>query len=304
MTVHTDPSQSIANKQRRSRRPVKPAHPAAKTTSQILLLLTGCLIVAVSFNLFFVSGGIASGGVSGISILVQRTMGIVPAYTQWALNVPLFLAGLLVFGKRFALQTLLGSFVLPLFVLLTSGWPPPTHNPLLAAIYGGIGVGIGLGLVFRGRGSTGGLDLAAQLLQRYTGLRLGLALPLFDGMVIVAAGLIISPENALYALIALFVTSKTIDIMQTGLLVSKVAFIISSRSEEIGASVLRDLDRGMTRLQAQGGYTGAERPVLMVVVRQNEVSRLKLLVQTIDPDAFVIISDTAEVLGQGFQRTE
>jgi len=299
-----DKKEASSGVRRRRRASRGQAHPAAKLASQLVLLLAGCLIVAVSFNLFFVAAGIASGGVSGISILVQRIWGIVPAYTQWALNVPLFLAGLFVFGKRFALQTLLGSFVLPLFVLLTSSWPPPTHNPLLAAIYGGIGVGIGLGLVFRGRGSTGGLDLAAQLLQRYTGLRLGLALPLFDGLVIVTAGLVISPENALYALIALFVTSKTIDIMQTGLLVSKVAFIISDRSEEIGASVLRDLDRGMTRLQAQGGYTGAERPVLMVVVQQNEVLRLKLLVQAIDPDAFVIISDTAEVLGQGFQRTE
>ncbi len=146
--------------------------------------------------------------------------------------------------------------------------------------------------------------MAAQLLHRYTGLRLGLALPLFDGMVIVAAGLIISPENALYALIALFVTSKTIDIMQTGLLVSKVAFIISSKTEEIGNSVLQDLDRGMTRLIAQGGYTGEERPILMVVVSQNEVSKLKSLVQAVDPGAFVIISDTAEVLGEGFKRTE
>nr|WP_245585835.1 YitT family protein [Paenibacillus pinihumi] len=282
----------------------RPVHPARKTAGQLLLLFLGCLFVAVSFNLFFVPNGIASGGVSGISILVQRTLGIVPAYTQWALNVPLFIAGLFVFGKRFALQTVLGSLVLPLFVLMTSSWPSPTTNPLLAAIYGGIGVGVGLGLVFRGRGSTGGLDLAAQLLHRYTGLRLGLALPLFDGMVIVAAGLIISPENALYALIALFVTSKTIDIMQTGLLVSKVAFIISSKTEEIGNSVLQDLDRGMTRLIAQGGYTGEERPILMVVVSQNEVSKLKSLVQAVDPGAFVIISDTAEVLGEGFKRTE
>nr|WP_233167734.1 YitT family protein [Paenibacillus roseus] len=291
-------------KRHRNRVHNRPIHPAKQAAGRILLLVLGCLFVAVSFNMFFVSNGIASGGVSGVSIIVQRTLGIVPAYTQWALNVPLFFAGLFVFGKRFALQTVLGSLVLPLFVLLTSHWSSPTSNPLLAAIYGGIGVGIGLGLVFRGRGSTGGLDLAAQLLHRYTGLRLGLALPLFDGMVILAAGLIISPENALYALIALFVTSKTIDIMQTGLLVSKVAFIISNKAEEIGESVLHDLDRGMTRLIAQGGYTGEDRPIVMVVVSQNEVPRLKSLVQAVDPRAFVIISDTAEVLGEGFKRTE
>ncbi|MFC3342761.1 YitT family protein [Paenibacillus abyssi] len=270
----------------------------------LFLLMLGSFVIAVSFNLFLLPGGIASGGVSGISILVQRVTGIPPAYTQWALNIPLFIAGLMMLGRRFALQTAIGSILLPLFVLLTADWPSPTHNALLAAIYGGIGVGIGLGLVFRGRGSTGGLDLAAQILHKYTGLRLGLAIACFDGLVIAAAGFIISPENALYALIGLFVTSKTIDVVQTGLLVSKVAFIISDKADLISTTVLNDLDRGLTKLDAHGGYTGEARSVLMVVVGQNEVSKLKLLVKSVDPAAFVIISDTAEVLGEGFKHTE
>jgi len=270
--------------------------------AQTVLLLLGATTIALSFNLFLLPSGVASGGVSGISILVERLLGLTPAVTQWALNIPLFLVGWGLLGRRFAAKTLIGSLVLPLLVLLTAQLPPPTHNPLLAAIYGGIGVGLGLGLVFRARSSTGGLDLAAQLLHRYTGLPLGLAVACLDGLVIAAAGIIISPENALYALIGLFVTSKTIDIVQTGLRVSKVAFIISAKADAIGDAVLHELDRGLTKLTALGGYTGESRTVLMVVLGQNEVTRLKLLVQAVDASAFVIISDTAEVLGEGFKR--
>ncbi|MFC4777799.1 YitT family protein [Paenibacillus sp. GCM10023252] len=267
----------------------------------IVQLIIGSFIVAVSFNLFLVPNGIASGGVSGISILVQRTLSITPAVTQWVINIPLFLVGLWLLGKRFAMKTALGTAVLPLFVLLTAHWPAPTENPLLGAIYGGIGVGLGLGLVFRGRGSTGGLDLAAQILHRYTGIPLGLAVVCFDGCVIIAAGIIISPEIALYALIGLYVTSKTIDLVQSGLQLSKVAFIISEETEALAQVILHDLDRGLTRLDGHGGYTGAGRTVMMVVVGQNEVPKLKQLVKAVDPGAFVIISNTAEVLGQGFK---
>lgn len=267
----------------------------------ILQVILGSLIVAVSFNLFLVPNGIASGGVSGISILLQRTLGYTPAYTQWAFNIPLFIAGLWLLGKRFALKTAIGSVLLPLFVLLSAEWPVPTDNALLAAIYGGIGVGLGLGLVFRGRGSTGGLDLAAQILHRYTGMPLGLAVVCFDGCVIIGTGIVISPEVALYALIGLFVTSKTIDIMQTGLAISKVAFIISDESEKLADAILHDLDRGLTKLDGHGGYTGQGRTVLMVVVGQMEVAKLKQLVRSVDPNAFVIISNTAEVVGQGFK---
>jgi uncharacterized membrane-anchored protein YitT (DUF2179 family) len=285
-------------KRRKSREQLSPRTMLAW---QIAQLLVGSAIVAVSFNMFMVPNGIASGGVSGLSILVQRLADITPAITQWAINIPLFFAGLWLLGRKFALKTALGSVLLPLFVLLTDGIHTPTHNPLLAAIYGGIGVGLGLGLVFRGGGSTGGVDLAAQILHKYTGLPLSLAVVCFDGCVIAAAGFIISPEIALYALIGLFVTSKTIDFVQTGLQLSKVAFVISDQSEQVADAILHDLDRGLTRLDGHGGYTGAGRTVLMVVVSQNEVPKLKQLVRAIDPNAFVIISNTAEVLGQGFK---
>ncbi len=274
--------------------------PRVRSLFSYLAMLLGSFFIASSFNLFLLPNRIASGGVSGISVILNTLTQINPAYTQWALNIPLFLAGVLVLGKQFGVKTAVGSVVLPLFVLLTAHWNAPTHDPLLASLYGGLGVGIGLGLVFRGRGSTGGLDVAAQIVHRVFGMRLGLAVAVLDGLVILSAGLFISLENALYALIGLFATSKTIDIIQTGFQTSKAAFIISKHPARVSNAILHELDRGLTKLQGVGGYTGDERPVLLTVVGQNEVVRLKILVRDADPDAFVIITNAAEVLGEGF----
>lgn len=275
--------------------------PSREMIWNITQVIIGSCILAASFNLFLAPNGIASGGVSGISILMLHVLEISPAITQWVLNIPLFISALWLLGKKFALNAALGSVVFPLFVLLTSNLAAPTDNPLLAAIYGGMGVGLGLAIVFRGGGSTGGLDLAAQILHRYTNLPYNLAVACFDGAVIIAAAIIISPENSLFALISLFVTSKTIDFVQNGLQLSKVAFIISERTVEIENEILHSLDRGFTKLQGQGGYTGETRNVLMVVVSQHEVSKLKRTVARLDPAAFIIISNTAEVLGEGFK---
>ncbi|MFD2671951.1 YitT family protein [Marinicrinis sediminis] len=268
---------------------------------EYVYLISGAAIIAISFNVFLNPNEIASGGVAGISIILRSYFNWEPAVVQWAINIPLFVAGLLLLGRRFGVKTAVGSVILPLFVLLTREWETPTHDPLLASLYGGICIGIGLGIVFRGRASTGGLDLAAQIIHKYTGLSLGLAIAILDGLVILTAGFVFSPEKALYALIGLFVTSKTIDVVQMGLSYSKVAFIISDLQTDIQKVVLEDLDRGLTRLTAHGGYTGTKREVLMVVVSQTEVSKLKALVKSVDPHAFIILSDTTEVLGEGFK---
>ncbi|MFE5324097.1 YitT family protein [Paenibacillus sp. NPDC056579] len=291
----------MRSRKRRTRNPaIRELGPTHRVMEYVLLLL-GSLLIAISFNMILSPNQVASGGVSGISIIVDQVFGIEPAFTQWALNIPLFLIGTWVLGKQFGLKTAVGSVLLPLLIYITRGLPPLTDNLLLASIYGGILIGMGLGLVFRGRGSTGGLDLAAQMIHRLTGLSLGLAVAALDGMVILTAGIVLSPEKAMYALIGLFVTSKTINVVQLGLSYSKVAFIISCKTEEIRGAILHELDRGLTQLKATGGYTGEERTVLMVVVGQTEVSRLKELVKFIDPGAFVIISDTNEVLGEGFK---
>lgn len=299
-----DTLESKENKETKSkpnRRLPKPVNRKLQMTIEYALVILGSFIVAISFNLFLLANQIASGGVSGISILVEQLTGIQPAFTQWGFNIPLFVIGTMLLGRRFGFKVLLSSIVLPLFVYLTRDWPAPTDNPLLASIYGGMGIGLGLGIVYRGRGSTGGLDLVAQIIHRFTGLSYPLSVAMLDGIVILCAGILLSPEKALYALIGLFVTSKMIDAVQVGFGFSKVAFIISAQTEPLTEAILHELDRGLTKWDGQGGFTKEGRTVLMVVVGQTEVSKLKAIVKRVDPTAFVIISNTNEVLGEGFK---
>ncbi|MBP2001765.1 uncharacterized membrane-anchored protein YitT (DUF2179 family) [Paenibacillus shirakamiensis] len=279
-----------------------PVHGPGRHALDSLMIVVGSFITALAFNMFLLPNHIASGGVSGLSVVVNSLFGIEPAYVQWALNIPLFAAGFFLLGRNYAIRSLLGTIILPLFVYLTKELPVPTTDPLLASLYGGIGVGLGLGIVFRGRGSTGGFSTLAQIIQKYSGLSLSTCVVLMDGLVITLAGFILSPEKALYALIGLYITGKIIDGVELGLNYTKVAYIIADRTEEISSAIFTHLDRGLTKLSARGGYTGDDRTVLMVVVGQSEVTRLKTLVQQLEPTAFVIISNAHEVLGEGFKR--
>lgn len=292
-------AQSVRTKRRE---PLIPVNGPVRQVADTLFIIVGSFIMALSFNLFFLPNQIAPGGVSGLSVLGEAWLGIEPAFTQWMLNIPLFILGFWLLGREYGVRSLLGSIILPLFVFISKDWIVPTSNPLLASIYGGIGVGIGMGLVYRGRGSTGGLTILAQLVQKYSGLSFSFSVVMLDGIVIMAAALVLSLEQALYALIGLYVTGKVIDAIELGFSFTKVAYIISDHTEPITKAILQDLDRGLTKLNAEGGYTGESRTVLMVVVGQSEIPRLKTVVQSVDPDAFVIISNAHEVLGEGFQK--
>ncbi|HAF99089.1 MULTISPECIES: YitT family protein [Paenibacillus] len=287
---------------KRRREPIIPINGPLRQTVDTIFIIAGSFIMALAFNLFFLPNHIASGGVSGLSVLVQAWLGIEPAFTQWALNIPLLFLAFGLIGREYGVRSLLGSVVLPLFVFLTKDWVIPLSNPLLASIYGGIGVGIGMGLVYRGRGSTGGLSIVAQLLHKYSGLAFSLCIVILDAIVISSAAMVLSLEQALYALIGLYVTGKVIDAIELGFSFTKVAYIISDHTEPITKAILEDLDRGLTKLTAEGGYTGEHRTVLMVVVGQSEIPRLKTVVQSVDPDAFVIIHNAHEVLGEGFRN--
>lgn len=278
--------------------------PAPKFASALeyINVLIGSAIIALAFNVFLLPNQIASGGVSGISTILLSIFGWEPAYVQWAFNIPLFIAGVVLLGKQFGVKTLVGTIFLPLVVFLTKNIDPWTNDALLGALFGGIVVGLGLGIVFRGNGSTGGTDLAAQIITKYTGLTLGTSVVLIDGLIVLSAALVFDIERGLYALIALYVTSKTIDLVQVGFGRSKTAMIITNKQEEVREGILNKIDRGVTKLSAYGGFTDYERPVLMCVVDQREFTKLKQLVKSLDPSAFVVVMDASEVLGEGFKR--
>lgn len=274
---------------------------AAALGVQMVYLTMGCLLMAISYNMFQHPHQIAAGGVTGLSTVLEYVTGLKPAISQWLINVPLLLAGAAVFGRGFAVKTVLGSVLLPLCILLTEGVPSLTDNMLLAAIYGGIGTGLGLGLIFKGNASSGGFTIVALLLNRKLGIGLGKALLILDFCVIFMAAIVFTPEKALYAWIGLFLTKKALELIHSAS-DSKVAFIITdqTREETLRAAILLELDRGLTRFTSWGGYTGEPRGVLMVVLRNADIAPLKKIVSTVDPQAFVILSEASEVYGQGF----
>lgn len=278
-------------------------NPKLELMLEYIYVIVGSSIVAIAFNLFLLPNKIASGGVSGISTITNYLLLWEPAFVQLALNVPLFIAGIVLLGRSFGVKSLVGTIVLPAIVFLTRDFEAVTMDPLLGALFGGVGVGLGLGIVFRGKASTGGVDLAAQIINKYTGLTLGTCVALMDGMVVIAAAIVFDIESGMYALIALFVTSKTIDLVQVGLGYSKMAIIITNKEVEMRQGILTVVNRGVTRLAAFGGYTDDERPILMCVVGQTEFTKLKQLVKSIDPSAFVVVTNAYEVLGEGFKRT-
>lgn len=272
------------------------------TFLEYVYVIAGAIVIALGFNLFLLPNQVASGGVSGISTILNGLFGWNAGLVQYAFNIPLFIAGVVILGKNFGLKSLVGTLTLPLVVILTQNIEAVTMNPLLGAIFGGIVVGAGIGLVFKGKASTGGTDLLAQIITKYTGLTLGTSVLLIDGIIAVSAAVVFDIEKGLYAIIGLYVTTKTIDIIQLGFSGSKMVYIISEKEDQIRETIYAEIDRGVTKVPAIGGYTQKERSMLMVVVYQTEFTRLKQVVQTIDPKAFVIVSDAYEVLGEGFKK--
>lgn len=272
------------------------------TVLEYVYVIAGAAVIALGFNLFLLPNQVASGGVSGISTILNGLFGWNAGLVQYAFNIPLFIAGVIILGKNFGAKSLVGTLTLPAIVILTQDWQPVTLNPLLGAIFGGIVVGSGIGLVFKGKASTGGTDLLAQIITKYTGLTLGTSVLLIDGIIAVSAAVVFDIEKGLYAIIGLYVTTKTIDIIQLGFSQSKMVYIISDQEEELRDTIYAQVNRGVTKVPAVGGYTHKERSMLLVVVYQTEFTRLKQVIQTVDPSAFVIVSDAYEVLGEGFKK--
>lgn len=274
-----------------------------KLIRDYLGITIGVILTALGLDMFLIPNKIAAGGVSGIGTILFYLFHIQVGLTMLIINIPLFLLSVKQLGIQIGMRSLYGTISLSIFIdLLAKKLPIPTHNPILAAVYGGILVGLGIGIVFKFKGTTGGTDLAAALIRRLTGHAVGFLLFTIDGMVIIAAGLVFNAELALLALITVYLTGRIIDFVQEGFNYAKAVFIISDDSNTIADAVLKQMDRGVTAMSGRGAFTGTDKDVLLSVVGRGEISRLKELVREIDPGAFVIVTDVHEVLGEGFKR--
>lgn len=267
-------------------------------------ILLGSVILAVAMNMFLIPHQLAAGGISGLAVILYHLFNLPVGLTIIVANVPLFIWAYTQLGPRVVLQSIIGTVFFSAAVELTAFLPVATNDIILSAVYGGVIMGIGVGLVFRFRGSTGGTTLLSLILNKTTGLSTGQTLLGGDLVVIVLAIFVFGGEAAMYAALALFVSSWVIDVVQEGLGLAKAAMIITSQGEAINNKLLQELGRGVTRLEAQGGYTGEGREVLLCVVTRRQTAHLKSIIHEADPGAFVIIGNATEVHGEGFKEVK
>lgn len=271
----------------------------------ILAILIGCAVFSVGFNLFLEPHGLNAGGVSGLAMIISektkfRSVGVINALC----NLPLFILGGWKIGKKFFIGSVIGMLSLSAFIDLFSFLPAIEMDPLVGAIYGGLISGLGLGAIFMSKGSTGGSDIVVRLLKlRYRHVPVGMINICFDAVVAVLTGLTFGNwVLTLYTGICIFISGKVTDAVVYRFDYSQVAIIISSRHEEIVSSIYDKLERGVTYLQGWGAYSGNETKVILTAVKKPQLADLKQLVVDIDPDAFVIVQEAHQVLGDGFSR--
>ena len=276
-----------------------------KTLFPLLVITLGSAAYALGFVWCYAPNGIAFGGITGVAQIVNYLIPALPiGVTVIVLNVPLFILGWKLIGGRLLVSSLYAMFISSVFIdALTPLREWKSMDPLLACIFGGLLLGLSLGLIFQQGATTGGTDLMARLLKlKLAWLPMGKLLMGIDLAVIVAVSVTFRTlYAALYGLVALYISTIVMDGVLYGMDTAKVAYIISDKNKEISDVLVNDMDRGVTILHGQGAYTGQERGVLMCAFKQREIAAIKAAVKGIDPDAFVIVCNAHEVLGEGFR---
>ena len=271
----------------------------------ILATVLGSAIFAFGFAIFLAPGDLNAGGISGLAMIVVEVLGVgsVGALSI-LLNLPLFILGGMKIGKRFFFGSMIGMVLSSVLIDLFALYSIPMPEPLLAVLYGGVICGIGLGMVFVSGTSTGGSDILIRLLKlKYRNVPIGQISMIFDGLIVVLTGLVFRDiSKALYSGITVYLSGKVVDAMVYNFDYSKVALIISSEYEAIAQAIGRDLDRGATFLIAEGSYSHAPKKVVLAAVKKQQLAELKELVVHIDPNAFIIVQEAHQVLGDGFSR--
>lgn len=271
-----------------------------KHVKNISIILIGSFIFSIGINTFALANQLAEGGFTGIALLLHYLFGWSTGIVLYILNIPLFFIGYKVFGKQTMLYTIVGITAVSIFLELTNSWQKPLEDLLLAALYTGVLVGIGLGMIFRVGGTTGGVDIIARLFQKYLGVSIGQVMLTFDFLLIAVLIFIIGLDTAMYTLVAVFISSRTIDFVVEGMKASKAVTIISNESNTIAHTITKRLSRGVTIYHGTGAYTGKPKNVLYVVLAPNQLPRLKQIVLEQDVYAFVVVHDAREVVGEGF----
>lgn len=263
------------------------------------LIALGSALCAMGVNGILVPRQFLSGGFTGLALVIHYSFPVLPlGAIYFVLNIPNFAFGWKFVGRRFFLYSVAGMFIFSA-AIQTIHFSLPVYDEILSALLAGIIVGVGSGIILKSLGSAGGTDILSVILLKLFSIRIGTTILSFNAVILVASALLFSLEKALYTLIYLYITSSMVNLVVTGLSQRKAIYIISRKWKEISQRIMEEIDRGVTIIRGQGGFSGQEQQIIYTVITFRELSRLKQLVKREDPEAFVVVSETLEVMGQG-----
>lgn len=271
---------------------------------KLFFVLLGNLLCAIAFNAFFIPNNLLSGGVGGMAILTQYLTDISSGIAIFVINIPLFILGFKMIDRQFLFYAFISMVTLSFLLTLTRniGNYFVIDDVLLGAVFGGILNGIGMGLMFRNRTCQGGLDIVAIILKNKYNINIGTGLMAVNTVIISFSSLLLGYKSAMYTLMSMYIGYQVLDKVQVGFNVRKNVFIISDKEEELAHAIIERLHRGVTYLEGMGAFTKEEKKVLYCIVTSHEIAKLKVIVDEIDPRAFLTINDVVEVKGKGFKK--
>lgn len=271
-----------------------------KRVGPLLGIILGATLSAYSVQGFIVHAGLGGGGIGGIALILFYTLGLPIGLMTFLLNIPLFILGWREVSQRFIVKTLIGLVIYSLALDLFKGIRPlPFEDIFLGALYGGVLGGVGSGIVFRLGGSLGGTDIVAKVIQRRFGWAMGTTMLFFNAIIILISWAFLGPKLALYTLVSIFVSSRTIDVIQGGI-PAKAVTIITNNADIVVNRIHHEVGRGATFLQGRGSFSAEEKNIIICVVSMPEIGLLKRVIREVDPHAFLIIQNASEVVGQGW----
>lgn len=274
----------------------------------VIMILFGCFIFSFGIVNFNMAHELTEGGFTGIALILYHLFGFSPALLNLVFNIPLFIIGLKLLGKNSFIYTMIGTIGVSFFLYICEKYPFKLNlndDLFFVAVCGGVLIGVGLGIIFKFGGTTGGVDIVARLMKKYFDVPMGKTMFIFDCMVITATLLLIQDiKIALYTLVCVFVGARVIDTIQDSGYSARGALIISDYHQVIGDEINRQLDRGVTNIDAHGHYSKVSKPIIYCVISKNELAKLKQIIHSIDPHAFVSLIEVLDVLGEGFTLDE
>ncbi|MED1725526.1 YitT family protein [Brevibacillus parabrevis] len=276
--------------------------PIGKLLKRIFFILVGASLVSVALEIFLVPNKIIDGGIVGISIISSHLTSLSLGIFLFLLNLPFLIIGYKQIGKTFAISTLFGVSIMSLGTTLLHPVPGLTDDPLLAAVFGGIIMGIGVGLVLRYGGSLDGTEIIAVLFNKKSPFSVGEIVMFINLFILSSAGFVFGWDRAMYSLIAYYIAFKMIDLTIEGFQESKSVWIISENHKLLGDAIVARLGRGVTYLKGEGGYTGDDKKVIFCIITRLEEAKLKLIVEELDPNAFLAVGNIHDVRGGQFKK--